>query len=458
MVAFMTQSSGVTSELLDRLPPQSLDAERGVIGSLLLDPRLVTDVAAVLKPEDFYGDAHRRLYGAILGLHEAGLRIDVVTLRERLTAAGEWEAAGGGVGVAEAMHAAPVSSHAVYHAQIVREKACRRRVILWAMDALRDAYDPTSELSDVLAAAEVGLMRAQVSDVADAPRLWMDVVAQVQVEVEEAMRRGRGGGVMTGLLEFDCQHGGFWPGELVLLGARPSVGKSALAMQVGAHVARHGLVYVASLEMRATELAMRAVCGEAGLSSTVVRTGSLTQDQCSAIVDGSNAVAAAKFVVHDRPGLSVSDIRSQVRRLKPKGLRLVIVDYIGLMKVSDSRASRNEQVTELSKGLKELAREAEVPVLAVSQLSRQGAGERPQLHHLRDSGSLEQDADVVLLLHRPKDRFTDEAKTQAWDAELEVAKARNGPVGILRLDWDSTRLRFGGMELATWPELDQFAR
>lgn len=449
----------MTPELLDRLPPQSLDAEKAVLGCIILDPPKADAVAEVLRPEDFYAAAHGLLYRHLLAARDANRWIDVGLLVDRLKAAGDLEAVGGLSALAEIAHTQATSAAAVYHARIVRERADRRVLSHVAAELYRDAYDDHKTAETAREAAEAGLMRvgtgrgeSKVLSLADHLAAWLR-------DVEAVRRREKSAGVLTGLWDIDHKIGGLFPKELTILAARPSVGKSALAMQIAYHVGSRGRrVFFASLEMGGDTLAGRLVCSEADVDGTVFRTGNATADDLARVTETINTVAAANVVIDDASRVTVSRIRRHARQQASHGLALVVVDYLQLVKSDDTdrqRKQRYEVVAEQCHDLKSLAKELAVPVLCLAQLGRQAVGEAPGLHHLRESGDIEQDADGVLLLYRHEPPPAKQVEALAaykakWGGVrencrilLEVAKQRNGPKDFgVALEWIPERTRF----------------
>lgn len=431
------------SEILDRAPPQSLDAEKGVLGSLLLDPKMIDQVAPIVKPDDFYADAHRKLFRAVLALYDANRAVDVALLLERLKKAGEIEAVGGPAYLAEILHSVPVAAHAVHYAEIVLEKSKRRRVIHAATAMLRDAYDESAPIEDVISDCEAHLQKVPTGEFGGEPVDFAKALADACIAVDEMFLRKRAAGTMIGLETFDTSAGGVFPGELVMLAARTSVGKTSLALQIAQHVASRGKpVYLASLEMRASELALRVLCGQSGVSLSRVRAADIGPADIVDMTMASQNLASLPILLHDRPGMSAMDIRRAARRLASKiNLGLIVVDYLQRMTPADRKLPRHEQVGQITWELKSIALELRVPVLCLTQLSRAaeerdkktGVVREPRLSDLKDSGNQEEDADMVLLLHR---------QPRAQDAKLLLAKNRQGEQGAFHLVFDAARMRF----------------
>ena len=429
--------SKTTSEILDRLPPADIAAELAVSGSILADPSVLDELDG-LKPEHFYADAHRRLFAAYLELRDKRVGLDVVTLASHLKATGQLEAVGGMAALAEIAQAVPYAYHAAHYASQVRAAWARREVVQSCLDTLRDAWDPTIDVQTGVSALEARLTRIEFGESDDAPKPVSELIHKALERIDEICQTQRGCGVMTGFAEFDEKVGGLFPGQLHVLAARPSMGKTALATNIAEHVSGLGKpVYFASLEMSDLDLLFRMLCGRAGVQNHFVRSGRLEGDTAHRLGEAARHVGQLPVVIHDRPRLSVSDIRRATRRLVRDGLGLIIVDYLGKLTAENPRDDRYLQIGRMTSDLKALARELSVPVLLLCQLSRAAENVEPRLDHLRESGDIEQDADVVMLLYR-KDR---QAATV-----LDVAKNRNGDTGAFALHFDAARTRFSCME------------
>lgn len=440
-------------EILDRIPPQSIEAEKGVLGSMLLDPQVCDDIALILTTsEDFYGPPHQRLFSHLLGMHNDGLRIDVTLLVERLTKAGDLDLVGGMIYLVEVLNSVPTAANAKYYAKIVREKAILRATIHAGTEAIREAYDPVVGAEEVARRAESRM--ARVLD-RDGPRELVDgsaAIGQALTAARDSMAAKRRPGLFTGLSDFDWSIGGLHRGELYILAAKPSAGKTALALQVAIHAAEAGYrpLFV-SLEMSARELMLRVLCGRAGVNSTFLRTGQLSNQRLAPLTEAAAELDLSRLLIDDRSAVTVADIRRTARQAKRQGdLSLVVVDYLQRLRPENPRVHRYEQVGEMTDGLKTMARELDLPVVCCCQLSREfekpaggkGSGDgKPRLSHLRESGNIEQDADVVAAVHRPEMLKPDD-RDLAGQAELIVLKNRNGPTGTFDLVWDAASTTF----------------
>jgi len=446
-------SSGkVSSEILDRLPPQNLDAEKGVLGSVLLDPNLCDDVALLLRPEDFYADANQKLFAHILVMHDSGGRIDTTLLAERLKQAGDLEAVGGTAYLAEVLHSVPVAAHAVYYAKIVREKATLRDLIHASTEILRDAYDPTVEPTEMVSKAEEKVFSVHDRRSTSQVTSIHDVMIEAFDHIDKRLEHGGATGIPSGFRDLDNLTGGLHDSELVILAARPSMGKTALATNIAEHATLESGVtcLFVSLEMARLELAQRMLCSLGRISGNKFRSGYVSAQEREKLVEVSNKLSTAPLFIDDTPSRTVTEIAACARRLKrTSSLGLVIIDYLQLIEPDNPRDPRQEQVAKIARRLKGLARELELPVVCLAQLNRQVEegkhGHRPRLSHLRESGAIEQDADVVTFIHREEyyhTREDAEEKGIAGIADLIVAKQRNGPTGDVKLTWFQQFTRF----------------
>ena len=433
------------------VPPHDLDAEKALLGSILLDHRVLEDLDG-LRPRDFYWDRHAKLFEHLVAVHEAGKPIDFKLLIEHLRQYGDLEASGGVEYIGELMTVVPLPDHAKYYASIIKEKSARRALIDTGHLLCKEGYAEQLAFDEAIDVAENALLRLGTDATQYKPLSASEVAREARRTLEEARYRQGTLGLPTGLQAFDLHYGGLFRGELIILAARTAVGKTSLAAQIATYNALAGrLVYFASCEMSASELVLRAACGQAGVSLQAIRSGRAGDEEHWRVDRALNELSAAALVIDDRPELSVASIRRETRRLARKGLALITVDYLQLLMPADRKLQRYEQIGQMTAGLKALARELDVPVLVLGQLSRAAeVADEPRLCHLRESGSIEQDADVVLLLHRPEDAL--EADGDRWDADLIIAKNRNGPSGRVKLDWDGTLMQFRVHQRAEYPE------
>ena len=441
---------GGSGDELDRtgkLPPQNLDAERGVLGSLMLMNEAIDEVAEFLTPDHFYSDRHRVLYRAILDLYEVGSRgIDLVTLADKLAQGGSLEAAGGLVYLDEVLGSVPHAAHAKYYAEIVREKSVQRHLIYACTEVLSECYDSSRPVEEVLQAAESRIFAiAEEQDGGD--KIAIDEILQLawdRIE-ERANSDGDTSGLPTGFLDLDEKTNGFQPAELIILAARPSMGKTALVCNFAESIAEktgEG-VLLFSLEQSKIELAERFLCIRARVNGHKLRAADFDDAERHRLMVASGELNEMPLYIDDKPGRTVSQIAAIARRLKrQKSLGIIIVDYLQLVEPEDKKVPREQQIAFISRRLKFIAKELDVPVIALAQLNRGvelREDKRPRLADLRESGAIEQDADLIAFLHRPE---MYDAEDRPGEAEIVIAKHRSGPTGIVTLTWRAECMRF----------------
>ncbi len=450
-----------TSEILDRPLPYNMEAEAGVLGSILLLPDVCDDVALITRTEDFYDEAHRTIFQHMLAMHEEGRKIDVTLLVDRLKTAGEYESIGGAAQLARLGRSVPNAAHAAYYATIVREKATYRTLIETAGEILRDAYDEPGPSHEAVNQAEQRIFSILDSRDPSSVRTISDVLHDAMDRLDARMRgEHTAGGVDSGFPKLDELTGGMHNSELIILAARPSVGKTALALNIAEYVSMklsQPVLYV-SLEMSAIELAERLLCTVSRVNSHRLRGGTLTPSDRNQLVNAANKISSIPLSIDDSPTRTVTQIAAAARRLKrrQKGrLGLLVIDYLQLIEPDNAKDPRQEQVAKITRRLKGLAREMNIPVMCLAQLNRQpdeGRGSHePKLSHLRESGAIEQDADVVMFVHRDEyfltrdelDKLEIHERTElAGKARLLLRKQRNGPTGDVDLTWLKEFTRF----------------
>jgi len=448
------------SEMLDRLPPQDLNAEKQVLGSILLNPRIIDEIT--LSGADFYSDANRRIFECMVAMRDARKPIDVYSLFDALKAAGSLEATGGQSYMAEIAGSVAVWAHYRHHVSIITRHACNRRIIQIASSAIRDAFEPGADPAKLITQAEAAFSRLDGSEEGEDPQGMQDVLVRALEQVENVAERGEHLGVPTGLARFDEEIGGLFPRELTILAARPRIGKTALASQIALHLGNRGrAVYFATVEMGRVELATRMLCTHAGVSGQKIRNATIETHEKASLVRAANLLAKANITLHDRPRMSVYDIRRAVRRASKDGLSLVVVDYLTLVEPPDRRKKRYEQVGDITKELKAIAKECNVPVLCLAQLNRDldrttavtGRAKvvrRPNLADLRESGDIEQDADMIIFLHRQAAGYRSEEDDSA---ELLIDKNRNGACGSYKLRWQADVTKYvDDAEVPAWED------
>ncbi|MBI4545697.1 MAG: replicative DNA helicase [Gemmatimonadetes bacterium] len=443
-----------TLPVTDRPPPYAAEAEISVLGGMLVDRDAAAKVLESVDDSMFYREANRRLFRAMVRLFERGQVIDPVTITEELKKTQELESVGGMAYVAELLDAVPTAANIEYHARIVREKALLRRLIEASTQIVRSAQEPGERtVEQVLDEAEQRIFQVAQTHEREG-FVWIKQILFPAMGRIEELQAAKGGltGVASGFHDLDEMTGGFQKGDLIILASRPSMGKTALMLGMGLHAAiRHRLpVALFSLEMSDEQLVERMLCHEALIDLRNVRRGRLNEDDYLRLSDAAAHLNTAPMWIDDSALLTVLEMRAKARRLKADrpDLGLLLVDYIQLMQGHTRFENRTQEVSQISRGLKALAKELEIPIIALSQLSRapeQRADRRPQLSDLRESGSLEQDADVVMLLYRQDYYLSNEEaveKDVANKAELIVAKQRNGPTGLVKLTFQKASTRF----------------
>jgi replicative DNA helicase len=456
-------SSRILGELLDRQPPRSLEAERALIGSLLLLPEVCDEVALIVRAEDFYDPAHRTIFTHMLSLHESGRQIDPTLLSQLLKDAGQYENVGGAAFLLELSQEVATAAHAEYYARIVRDKSVLRSLIHASTDIIQDSYETGVDARAMLARAEERVFRILDSKGETQVRAIRDVLHESLARIDARLQQQHAyGGLETGFIDFDELTGGLHNSELVILAARPSMGKTALAINIAEHAAIGAAkpVLVVSLEMSALELGDRLLCSRARVNSHRLRNGQLSREDSQRLIQTAADVSRAPLYIDDSPSRNMTEIAATARRLKRQGgLSLVVVDYLQLIEPDNPRDPRQEQVARISRRLKGLARELNVPVLCLAQLNRQVEAtrdNRPQLSHLRESGAIEQDADVVAFVHREEFYQSNEEDRERvkGQADLLIRKQRNGPIGDIKLTWLHEFTRFENFQQ---PEYDEFS-
>lgn len=435
-------------ELLDRQPPFDLQAEMALLGSILLSPARLDDIANI-RSADFYDDANGTIYNAVREMHDAGKMVDIELLRSNLTKAGNWERIGGAAYYAKVIQSTPTAAHAVHYARNVKRLSTLRQLIYTGTEIIRDSFDTTEESDALIDRAEAKLYSIRDKWDDAAPVHVTDSIHAAMDRIEQRIDTGKiEGTIRTGFTDLDERTGGFRDSELTILAARPSMGKTALAMNLMHNVAGYGhAVAFFSLEMSSEELADRLLVSASQVNSHRIRSGTLSQDDRQQLVSVAGEVCQLLMFIDDKPSQTVNRIAGQVRRLRRKhDIQLVIIDYLQLIEPDDHRAPRQEQVSRMSRRMKMMAKEFKVPVVCLSQLNRQGEESKdhiPKLSHLRESGAIEQDADNVWFVHREEYyQRGEKAEECAGQAEIIIAKQRNGPTGSVPLVWRKEYMRF----------------
>jgi replicative DNA helicase len=444
------RSSG-GGERAGRVPPHNLQAEESLLGAMLLSKDAIAVASERLRPDDFYKPAHGHIYDAITSLNGSGEPADPVTVADELRRAGLLDAIGGAATLVNLQAGTPATSNAGRYAKIIEDHALLRRMIGVAGEIAELSYDLPDDVAKAVDTAESMVFEVAQRRVTDSMAPIHDLLDSNLDRLEQLYERGQSiTGVPTGFSDLDELTSGLQPNALYVVGARPSAGKTALALCMATHAAleMRRPVLLFSLEMGQIELTQRMLCSEARVDSKRVRNGNLTEADWGKIAHATGRLADAPIWIDDNPNLTIMEIRSKARRLKSRvgDLGLIVVDYLQLMTGRSNAESRQVEVSEISRGLKILARELECPVMALSQLSRQleqRADKRPMLADLRESGSIEQDADVVMFIYRDEVYNADSA--DRGTAEIIISKHRNGPTGMVRLAFLDHYTKFANM-------------
>jgi replicative DNA helicase len=436
---------------IERLPPQNIEAEQSVLGSLLIDPDAVTRVASILKASDFYRESHKLIYQAIQNLHERDEAADFITVSDELARQGQLEEVGGASYLTYLINAVPTSVHAEYYAHIVERTAILRRLIEAASQIGNLAYEEADDVDDVLDRAEqilFGISERRITrDLIPLRQLLGDYFERIEYL---SQHQGELFGVPSGFNDLDKLLGGFQRSDLIILAGRPSMGKTSLALSMGLNAAKKydQKVAIFSLEMSCEQLVQRFISAETGIDSQRLRAGLVADHEWPKFIQATGLLSELSIFIDDTPALSILEMRTKARRLASEhSLDLIIVDYLQLMRGSGRFENRVQEVSDISRGLKALARELNIPVLALSQLSRAVEArqdKRPMLSDLRESGSIEQDADVVMFVYR-EDMY-DENTDKKNIAEISIAKHRNGPTGKIHLFFRRERAQFQALQ------------
>jgi len=444
------------ASLIGRSPPYDLTAEKAVLGCVLLNSDCLNELTLILRPDDFYEDAHRILYQAMSGLYDSGKRVDIALLVNQLKSTDQFDLIGGAPYLADLAHSIPNAAHSVYYAEIVQSKAVVRRLIEASTKILQNAYDTTIDSKELLASAEQEIFQIQDERSSNQAQSVSAILKESLERIDSRMQGEQlASGVMTHFRDFDTMTGGLHNGELVILAARPSMGKTAFAMNIAEQVAmkEQAPTLFVSLEMNSIELVDRLLCSIARVNGSRMRVGTITHEEQQRLIKNAAEISVAPLYIDDSPSRTVSEIGAVARRISKmenqktgKKLGLIVIDYLQLIEPDNSKDQRQEQVAKIARKLKMLAREQNVPVLCLSQLNRQAEDSkdhRPRLSHLRESGAIEQDADVVMFIHREEYYHKpDKAVEFAGQAQVIIAKQRNGPIGDVDLVWEKNFTRF----------------
>ena len=437
---------------LGKVPPHDLEAEQAIIGSMLTDRDAVISAIEILKEEDFYREDNKAIYTAILNLYNRAEPIDIITVKSELESMGKFEQVGGLEYLAELPEKVPTTANAMKYIKIVEEKSTLRRLIKTANEIIELGYSPTEDVEDIMEGAEKKIFNIMQEKNQKGYAPIKDVLVESFTKLEELYNRKQHiTGVPSGFTELDYRTAGFHGSELILIAARQAMGKTAFALNIATNSAVKANVPVAvfSLEMSKEQLVNRILCSESMVDSNKVRTGKLEEDDWTKLAGTIGPLSEAEIFIDDTPGINITEIRAKCRKLKlEKNIGMVVIDYLQLIQGSNKRGgSREQEISEISRSLKILAKELDVPVIALSQLSRaaeQRPDHRPMLSDLRESGAIEQDADIVMFLYR--DDYYNQDSEKKDIAEIIIAKHRGGSTGTVELLWLGSYTKFVNLE------------
>jgi replicative DNA helicase len=434
---------------LQKVPPHNVEAEQSILSAILIDNDTFPEVLELLSEADFYREAHTKIFKAMVDLFERSEPADLITLSNLLKKQGQLEAVGGASYLAELVDTVPMAVNAMHYAKIVQEKALLRRLIERAAAITTRCFEDKRDVDDVLDFAERSVFEVSENKVKPSFYALKDILTQTYQAVEDAYEnKALVTGVPTGFRDLDQKTSGFQAGDLVIVAGRPGMGKTALALNIARNASENTgqPVAIFSLEMSKEQLSLRLLSSEAGVDSARMRGGFLSQSDLAKINRAAGALYDIPLFIDDTPAISALDIRAKARRMKMnEGLGLIMVDYLQLMKGRASAERRDLEISEISRSLKALAKELSIPIIALSQLNRrveERTNKRPVLSDLRESGAIEQDADVIVFIYREKVYNEDVDPSKKMVAELNVAKQRNGPTGTVKLIFQEEYTRF----------------
>ena len=423
---------------LDRLPPQNIEAEQSVLGAILLENEILASVVEMLAPEDFYKDSHKKIFLAMLDLYKKNEPIDLITLTEQLSRKEQIEEIGGASYLSHIVNLVPTSANIKYHSKIVKEKSLLRNLIKTTTEIITMSYDESIEINELLDAAETKIFSLSEKTIRGS-FVRIDNVVKDTIELVDKLYNKKEliTGLPSGFTDLDMQTTGFHPGDLVVVGARPGMGKTSFCLNIATYVGIEVKVPVAlfSLEMSKELIVLRMICSEAEVDSKSVRSGYHTKEDYRKLVNAAGRLAEAPIFIDDSFN-TVLEMRAKARRLKAEhGLGLIIVDYLQLMRGEGSYIAREQVISDISRSFKALAKDLKVPIIVISQLNRsceqRGDNKRPIIADLRESGAIEQDADTILFLYRGD--YYKAKDAEEGIAELDIAKQRNGPTGMINV-------------------------
>jgi len=443
--------------MMEKIPPHNLEAEQAVLGSMMIDKEAVYTVLGILSPEDFYKESHQIIYNSLLSLEAKGEPIDMITLTEELRQDNNLEKVGGVGYIATIANAVPTAANVGHYASIVYEKAVLRKLIRVSTNIANRCFEDREDTFELLDDAERKILeiatKRSSDDLVPLKRVLSDTLEKIEML---ASQKGSVTGVPSFFVDLDRITSGWQRSDLIILAARPAMGKTSFGLNIALNAALKGKVPVAifSLEMSREQLVQRLISSEARIDQHKLRTGRLQDDEWLRLTKAVQPLSTAQIYIDDTPAISVLELRAKARRLKAeKGLELIVIDYLQLMQVNNRKnENRQQEISEISRSLKALARELNIPVLALSQLSRaveQTHEKRPALSHLRESGALEQDADLVMFIYR--EEYYNPDTDRPGIAEIIIAKHRNGPTGIVELGFIKEFTKFVDLDIRHTP-------
>ena len=438
------------NEVTNKVQPNDTLAEQAVLGSMLSSKDAVRVALEVLRPEDFYREDNKEIFAAMQDIYTVGKEVDIITVGEQLKLRGTLERVGGTQNLATLIDNVPTTSNVARYVEIVKQKSLSRSIIKVNNDILKIAYDQTEDVDSILEQAEKNIFDIAQNRNTKDYAVMKDILITTLDNIEKMQnKKTRLSGMESGFYDLDEKISGLNNSDLIIVAARPAMGKSAFVLNIATYVAMHNKVPVMifNLEMSKEQLANRILSGEAEVDNKKIANGDLSPDEYVKVAEGMNRLAGTQLYIDDSSVLSPSEIRAKCRKAKlEKNIGLVIVDYLQLMEAKSPSGSRQQEISEISRGLKILAKELDVPVIALSQLSRATearADHKPMLSDLRESGSIEQDADIVLFIHR--DDYYDQESENKNMAEIIVAKNRHGETGTVKLGWEGKYTRFSNL-------------
>ena len=439
-------------EMIEKIPPQSMDAEMAVLGSMLLDRDAISHAIEILGASHFYKDAHKKIYSAIIKLHDENKAVDLITLIEELKKTNSLDEVGGPAYITGLASSVPTAANLVHYAKIVKEKMVLRSLINAGTQIVSECYDMTDDVDNLIDRAERIIFDISSKKI-EGKVLHLKEIIKSSIETIDNLyqRKENITGIATGFRDLDMRTAGLQASDFIVIAGRPSMGKSALALCIAEHAGVVEKIPVAffSLEMAKEQLVQRILCSHARVDAHKVRTGFLSQADWPRLVSAAGKLSEAPIYIDDSPGISVLELRAKARRLKAQyDVKLIILDYLQLMQGPANSDNRQQEISEISRSLKALARELNVPLIAISQLSRaveQRSDHRPHLSDLRESGAIEQDADLVILLLR--EEYYNPTEENKGLAQAIIAKQRNGPVGSLTLTFVGEYMRFENLTM-----------